>query len=366
MNAYDIFCQDLMDDELNRARTDRQRYYSILRESLREEIMAGGRCELLQHYAKRLEPGAPGYMYLLDAGALWECFDAIFCSRRFPRPLGEGFPFIMKDGRRMPWPEVKRLQDQQALPVAVVDEQLRRRIESLNRYAHTPLEERRKVIPQAVNEGAKLTVTSAIDVPPIPVPGADSPAEVPAEVLEVRSLLAQREQELARVLAENETLRAEAKRKPNRPGAQPEDEELLVDMLLKNRLAEAAERWQRIDSDLAERVRSLEKLEAACAAARTDLERVNRQIEVDREELEECRSRKQHADEEAARIRIARTEAEKEVAASLAAKEAEQRALAHAQEELVRLNEELQEIRRLRSSTGDAIEQTRWQKNALS
>ena len=30
---------------------------------------------------------------------------------------------------------------------------------------------------------------------------------------------------------------AEAKRKPNRPGAQPEDEELLVDMLLKNRLA---------------------------------------------------------------------------------------------------------------------------------
>lgn len=355
MNAYEIFCQDRLDDDLHRHSTSRQQYYSVLRESLKAEIMAGGRCELLHHYAARLEKGGMEHMYLLDAAALWECYDAVFCSRRFPRPLGEGFPFPMEDGRRLPWQEVARLSDMQALPVAVVDTQLRSRLECLCRYAGASMQERKQIIPVGVDERARLRMAAAAGVKRCPE--AKAVPEESGEVLRLR-------EQLARANAECESLREAARQTKSRP--QTEDEESVVDMLLKNRLNEAAERLRAVNAELAEKVRALQHMEHDAEDAHARLKETVRRIREEEEEAEACRRSQREAEEAAARAGEACEQARRDAARARQEQQAAEDELACTLQELSRINGEVQETRRRLCAASGALEMTSRQHKALS
>ena len=359
MSAYEIFCQDVKDDELKRGSTNRQRYYSTLREALKNEVAAGGRCELLHHYAKRLDKDGPAYMYLLDAAALWECYDAVFCSRRFPRPLGEGFPFPMQDGRRLPWQEVERLSNMQALPVAVVDAQLRSRLESLCRYAGASLQERKLILPGEVDERAHLKLAPAAEAARAAVPEKAGEADASEEVLRLR-------EQLAQALAECGTLREAAKQAKARPLPQAEDEETLVDMVLKNRLAEASSRLQGVNSELAEKVHMLQRMEHDLEDARARLKETVRRLHEDEEEAEACRRNQREADEAAARAGEACEQARRDAARARQEKQAAEDELSGALQELSRVNGELQEAKRRLHAAHSALELTSRQHKALT
>ncbi|MBR3763764.1 MAG: hypothetical protein IKK57_04335 [Clostridia bacterium] len=357
MSAYEIFCQDVKDDELKRGSTSRQRYYSVLREALKNEVAAGGRCELLHHYAKRLDKDGPAYMYLLDAAALWECYDAVFCSRRFPRPLGEGFPFPMQDGRRLPWQEVERLSNMQALPVAVVDAQLRSRLESLCRYAGASLQERKLILPGEVDERAHLKLAPAAEAARAAVPEKDGEADASEEVLRLR-------EQLAQALAECGTLREAVKQAKSRP--QTEDEESVVDLLLKNRLAEAAGRLQAVNGELAEKARLLQSMEHDVEDARARLQETARRLREDEEEAEKCRRSQQEVDEAAARAAEACEQARRDAARARQEKQAAEDELASTLHELSRVNDEVQAARRRLCEAKGALEMTGRQHKALT
>lgn len=376
MSAYEIFCQDLMGDELARRDTSRRAYYQSLRTALIGEVQSGGRCELLNHFAGRLEQGAPGYMYLLDAAALWECYDIIFGSVRFPRDLGVGFPINLGDYRRLSWEEADRLNRANALPAAVLDAQLKARLQNLVAYAQGSRKER-DTLPRPGADGRACLVTVPVaGAGRIPVSGEKAEKgrkETAGELKSLQDRLALQTQELARMTAERDALLAERDalqgdviRLQNRPRVQSAEDGTLLELVLNSRIAEAAERARETDAALKDKVCELQSAQQTLQERQEQLQTTLTLLEEQAAAAQDMRANEQDAETAAAQAREAFEEAQRGIARAAGEMEEAQKQQAAADAELADLLERLQDQKRRLAASRDAIELTRRQLDRLS
>lgn len=364
MNAYELFCQDLMGDELIRAKTDRRAYYNALRQALREELAAGAPCALLEHFSRRLSPQAPAGMYLLDAAAIWECYEATLGGLRFPRDIGQGIPFPLSGGRRLSWADTQRLSDARALPVAVIEQELRARLEGLIAYGKAPAEKRAALNVPPVNPRAKLETMDARSAGAIPAPEGAKEALVQAAPHTDEQLEACRKQ-LACLQQERDALKAELARAQSRPQTDVEELLQVADMILYNRMAEAAEKARGTGSALETELQRLQELQLSLAQAQEKLRLTREQMQAGAVQLDALHAQQRAADQalEAARRECAK--AQQDAAVRLQEKQAAEMALAEAQGRLERANAELRELQRRIARTGEAADMTRRQADRL-
>ncbi len=307
MNAYELFCGDLKGDELTRTDADRRTYYIALRDMLRKELAAGAPCEMIRHYGRRLQAGAPGYMYLLDAAALWECYDAVVEGLRFPRDIGLGMPFPISGGKRLSWREVQKQSDMRALPVAVVDEELRARLVALVAYEKTPVEKRKALHLPKVNVRACPATADARKAPP--PPGEDDAAET----ARLQAQLEEQKKEIARLTADCDALQRKVETLEKRPRV-PVGEDELSELILNKHTAAALELARSIGSRLQEALQQQADAERTVAELQEQLRTATEQLQADVTQAAALRTRQETAQREAAQARQeceqARTEAE--------------------------------------------------------
>lgn len=364
MNAYELFCRDLMGDELIRAKTDRRAYYNALRQALREELAAGAPCELLEHFSRRLSPYAPAGMYLLDAAAIWECYEATVGGLRFPRDIGQGIPFQLSGGRRLSWADTQRLSDARALPAAALDAELRARLEGLIAYGKAPAEKRAALVVPPVNPRAKLETMDVRSVGAIPAPG--SVKEAPVQTApHVSAQLEECRQQLACLQQERDALRAELARAQSRPQADAEALLQVADMILYNRMAEAAEKARGTGSALETELQRLQELQGSLAQAQEKLYMTREQLQAAAAQLDALHAQQRAADQALDAARCDCEKAQRDAAACLQEKQMAEKALAEAQGRLERANAELRELQRRIARTGEAAEMTRRQADRL-
>lgn len=362
MKAYEIFCQDVMGDELRRTGSDRRTYYNNLRQALRTELSAGAECELVEHFAKRLEEGSAQYMYLLDAAALWECYEATVDGLRFPRDIGSGMPFPVANGSRMSWPEVQRQSDMHILPVAVLDDELLARIRALVIYAQTPLAERDCMPLPVVNPRARLTTADARTAGAIPAPG--KPASVQDEA--VQEQVAAYQQRIAQLEAERDALQTEVTRLEKRPQQENEEMVQLADLILHNRMAEAAALARRLGGTLDESLQHMQELQQNVAQLQEQLRQAQEQMQADSAQAEALRAQQQAAAQRVQEIRVECEQVQADAVAAQQARKVAERSLSDARAELSQENARLREAQGQLARTTDAVTLTRMQADRLS
>lgn len=363
MKAYELFCQDVKGDELIRANTDRRAYYNTLRQMLRTELMAGAECELLAHYARRLEDGAPGYMYLLDAAALWECYEAALSGpRRFPRDIGQGLPFPLANGGRLSWMEVQRQSDLGTLPVAVLDEALRARISALVAYMNSQEAECGGLEANVPDPRARLAMAEARVAGRIPAPGA-APA---AQAEEDAPQSAQLQEQITRLQAERQSLQAELEHLKNQPRQGNEELVQLVDMLLHSQMAEAAALARRLGGEVKESVQRAQELQQTVTQLQEQLHSAQEQQQADLAQVAALRTQQQTALQCAREAREACEQAQADALAAQQARQEAEKQLGQARETLMGENARLRELQGRMARTHSAAELMRRQADRLS
>lgn len=342
MKAFEIFSRDLAGNEFSRVGSDRRTYYLSLRQALKEEVSANVDSGLLAHYGKLLKQSAPAQLYLLDAAALWECHEAVIGAMRFPRDIGQGFPFMV-GGRRLSWSEVQQLSDAGTLPVAVLDDELRARLTGL--MAHIANRSRligRSEIP-AVNGRATLATENRATSP---VSASQKTQEAPcntAELTSLREKVQQLEAEIARL------------------NSQPHhdyDAAYTAELILRNRMDEALAQARQAGGRLQEALEQLIREQAESA----DLAEQAAQAEA---ELQALRIQKASAAKAAAAAQAERDQLQREAAECLQAKEAAEAELAAVRQQLSDSNAALRKAQRLAADTAAAARLTHMQAERL-
>ena len=370
MKAYELFCQDLRGDELVRSNTNRKTYYNTLREALRAELTAGASCELLAHYARRLEDGAPGYMYLLDAAALWECYEGVLNGpRRFPRDIGPGFPFTMASGVRITWPEVQRQSDMGVLPVAVVDDALRARISGLVVCMNTPVAERAaRLRATAADPREKIAMADASAAGKIPVPGEDTP-EKPAiapEGTALQAQLAECQQALAKMRREYDAIHTELTQLRSQPRQSNEEMVQLVEMILHGQMTEAAALAQRLGGEVNEIVQRVHETQKTVTLLKGELDKATEQLQADTAQHEAIMRQYDNITHRMAEVRQACEQAQTDAAAVQQENREAEKQLSEAMETLRSENARLREIQTRMARVNAAADLTRRQADHLS
>lgn len=370
MKAYELFLQDLKGDELVRVNTDRRVYYNTLRQTLRTELMAGARSELLEHYARRLEADAPRYMYLLDAAALWECYEAALEGpRRFPRDIGQGLPFPMDNGRRLTWMNVQHQSDMGTLPVAVVDDALRTRLCALVTYMNTPEAERASLQPPAVDARARLAMADAHMAEKIPAPGAEAASAAPAptpELAQLQAALKEQQAKIDRLEAERSSMQSDLEQLRREPRQGNEELVRLMEMILHNQMAESAALANRLGGEVNESVQRAQELQQTVKQLQAQLDDAQEQYRADLARAEALRAQRQAEEQRAAEARQACAQAQEDAAAAQQAKQAAEKALSEAHETLSQENARLRELQARMARVNGAAALTRRQADRLS
>lgn len=352
MKAYELFQQDQVGSSmLNRDdRRERRQYYLTLREALREECAGGGRCDLITELGERLKQKQLPVMYLLDAAAVWECYEHVIEGSRFSRDIGRGLPFPV-EGRILPWDEVQRLSGNGNLPVAVVDDELGNRLMALVSYAAARgvLRERLPVNmraglytadPRSVqlpeNKPEKLPEEKT---PPVKTP-ADSP--VPNGETQLR---------LDALLAENAALRSQLQQLQMHQNNTRDYAIRAANSFLAGKTEEA----RAIASQLEEKLQSaVEELESAVTARRTleeGIARAAEKLETERTQTEALRRQEQEVRQSTEAMRSEREQAQRDAAQSAEEQKAAQAELDAA---MALLRTRTQTLRSLRQKAADA------------
>lgn len=356
MKAYELFSRDLAGGEFTRVATDRRAYYHALRQALKDEVFAGAECALLTHYGRLLEKPAPVCLYLLDAAALWECYEAVIDGMRFPRDIGQGFPFLV-GGRRLMWSEVQKLAEAGTLPVAVVDDELRARLSGLLAYAASGGKKNGAALP-AVNGRATIRTAEARTVAAQPA----APAPAPQENGEIARLQAQVKQLEAESIAQ----RAEIDRLSSKGRSDYDAAAYTAELILHNRMEEAAAQGRQLGGRLQEELEKLTKLQAEVAALREQAAQAEAQLLAEQAQAEAFLVQLESARRAAAAARSECEQLQLDAAESLREKQQAEQRLSEARAELSRQNAELRELQRQLAQTSAAAELTRRQAERLS
>lgn len=357
MNAYELFSRDLMGDELSRTKTDRRTYYNALRQTLREELAAGASCELLAHYGKRLTSGSVGHMYLLDAAALWECYESVVGGLRFPRDIGQGLPFPAANGSRLTWSEIQRQSDLRTLPVAELDGELTARIEALVLYAQTPVSKRAALRPAPVNPRARLAMVEARTVAPIPAPGA---AEAEAQS-KLQEQLAQHQETIARLQAERDALAADVARLEKRPQVNYEEVLQVSEMILQDRIIEAANKARQLNVQLQADLQRLMEADRMVADLQGQVDSATEQLQADVAQERALRTQRETVRQAAEEARRACDQAKADAAEARREKQEAEQQLSQARQELSEYNASLRETQSMLARVAAAGDLTRRQ-----
>lgn len=379
MKAYELFSRDLAGNELTRVATDRRAYYHALRQALKDEVSAGAECELLKHYGEMIgaeysveseqgyaeyvygqgmEQSAPVYLYLLDAAALWECYEAVIDGIRYPRDIGQGFPFLV-GGRRLMWSEVQRMAEAGTLPVAVADDELRARLSMLLADMESFGAKYAKLSGPAVNNRATLQTA---EVRIAAQPAASAPAAVRQEDGEIARLRAQVKQ----LETENAAQRAEIDRLSSKGRADYDAAAYTAELILHNRMEEAAAQGRQLGGRLQAEVERLMQLQAEVNELKEQAAQTEAQLQAERAQAEGFRAQLQAARQAAQDARGECEELQKAAAEGLQEKQETEERLTRARAELSRQNAELRELQRQLAQTAAAAELTRRQAERLS
>lgn len=357
MKAFELFSRDLAGSELTRVGSDRRTYYHALRQALKDEVSAGAECELLTHYGKLLEVPAPAYLYLLDAAALWECYEAVIDGIRFPRDIGQGFPFPV-GGRRLMWSEVQRLADAGTLPVAVADDELCARLSGLLTYAAARGPKGMAVL--GVN--SRATIQTAEARAAAPVKAAPAATVAPAEDGELARLQAQVKQ----LEKESAAQREEIERLSSKGRRDYDAAAYTAELILHNRMEEAAAQGRQLGGRLQEELERLTKLQAEVNELKEQSAQTEAQLLAGRAQADAFRTQLEAARQAVAAAVTECAQLQRDAAEGLRAKQEAEQRLNEARAELSRQNAELRELQRQLAQTAAAAELTRRQAEQLS
>jgi len=373
MKAYERYQQDMAGgSELHRAHTDRQEYYQQLRQTMREECLSENGCRLLENFSQRREAGQLERLYLLDAAAIWECYEVVIDGHRNLRDLGLGLPYPV-EGRILPWDEVQRLADEGALPVAVVDEETGKRLAALLRCCTSGgiLRDAADVDPRA------HIVTQAPD--PDPDPAQDPSYLVPSH----ESMLAAENDALQRLVMnkslqvseltdqvgdlkrEVEELRSKLAQLRQHQDSARDYAALAARSILEGHTAEAQTAAARLNTQLQQAFRELERAVAERQKAEATLARTQEQLASDRAQLQALRQQERTARQSIASACTARKQAQKDAAQAVQDQDAAQAELEAASARLAAATQALRELRRKIAETNRAADLTQRQADAL-
>ena len=362
MKAYRLYQKDLIgENPFLRTVTDRRQYYQKLRSALKE-CAPGQKNELLDHLLRQVEKKRVTQLYLLDAAALWECYEGLVAGIRVARDTGRGLPFPV-DGRTLPWAEIQRLSDMGELPAAAVDAELKARLIALDKLLNG--RKRPKAAP-AVNPRATLLTG---EPPEVDIALRDQPAEEKSTRRENNQLRKENEQLQMRVKEleqENAALQA---RQAKTATIQETDREFAARAarrILEGKTQEAQEAISQLDEQLQGAARALEEAVARQQELKKSRDEALKELEEGRAGLEEIRKQEQEVSAELCSLRQEREQAQMAAGRAVLEKQEAQQELQAAQEQLGMVTQSLREARRQVADTQKARRMTQRQLEAIS
>lgn len=361
MKAYELYLQDQVDgNEFRRDATmERRQYYLELRQALRAECAGGRKCELLEKFGTRMDEKQLEYMYLLDAAAVWECYEGLIEGSRFTRDIGPGLPFKVK-GRTLPWSEVQRQSDEGTLPAATVDAQLWDRLTALLNFcaARGVLKNR----PQ-VDACATLQTVSLRDVKPDdsrPDSGAAEDTQAQSEQLD--SLTRQ----LDALRSDNQTLRSQIEQLQQHQETTRDYAVRAASSILAGKNEEARALAGQLEEKLQLAVEELEKTVTDCRELEERIAKAQEKLVVDRAQLQALRQQELEATEAVINARSEREQAQQDASRALQEQQATQAELDEAMARLGTQTRTLRDLRQKADSARKACELTQRQIEGLS
>lgn len=380
MKAYEMFCQDITENELTRSPADRRTYYLQLRQQLREELTGGESCELLKYLAKRLDAKTPTYMYLLDAAVIWECYEGVIDGLRFPRDIAQGVPVPLQDGRRLSWNDVQRLSEKGTLPAVQVDGELSARLKALADFAAAGGKKRPGDVKPAVNPRARLCSVEAREAVAQPAPGKkgiigglkdlfgghdkeDEPKK-DESVVRLQAQLKKQEEQIARLQAEKEALSAEADKLRAQPPATAIDP--LMELVLRGKMTEAVTEAGKINAQVEMKMRELQQARLSVEQLQEQAKEADSLLQATQAQMNALRASLYAAVEEEVVVRSEIESVQAETTARQQERQAAEARLNEARAELSRQNAALRTLQRKLAETDEAASLTRRQVDRLS
>lgn len=361
MKAYRLYQKDLVaENPFLRTVTDRKQYYQKLRSALKE-CAPGQKNELLTHLLRQVEKKHATQLYLLDAAAVWECYEALVGGVRIPRDIGRGLPFMV-DGRMLPWAEIQRLSDQGELPAASVDAELLARLTALDKYLTG--KSRPKDMP-AVNPRATL---STGEPPEVDITLRDVPQEKPGrrESTQLRKENEQLQKRVQALESENAALRD---RQAKAAAVQESEREMAAraaHRILEGKTQEAQEAIGQLDEQLQGAARALEEAVARQQELQMSRDEALKQLEAEKTSLESLRREEMEVSDSLRSIRTEREQAQLAAGRATLEKQEAQQELEKAQEQLGMVTQSLREVRRKVEETNKARRMTQRQLETIS
>lgn len=339
MKAYELYQRDQVNgDEFARdGGRERRQYYLELRQTLRDECASGRPCELVEALGVRMDKGKLPHMYLLDAAAVWECYENAIEGSHFLRDIGPGLPFPI-GGRMLKWSEVQRMAGEGTLPVAVVDAELRERLGALRRFCAGRGHAKAKT---AVNLRATLQTAAPCEAAMPETSGRkESGTSAPADGKATGP-----NRQLEALRTENAALRSQLEQLQQYRETTREHAIRAAESILAGKNEEARAFASDLEETLQAAVQGLEKTAADCRALEERIAQAKEQLEADRTQFSALRQQEQEAKQRAAAARSEREQAQRDATRAVQEQQAAQAELDAAS---ARLNTELQTLRALR------------------
>lgn len=383
MKAYELYKNDQAGSELLRKPTSRREYYMALRQALQDE---GGRADgLLRRLEEAVEAGQ-SRLYLLDAAAVWECYEAVVDCTRFPRDLSRGFPFMVR-GRTLPWSEVQSLSDAGRLPVAVADEQLRARLAALCAPDGKPAD-RAQVNPRARLEVAEPEIPAPRTVSPeedkapcapwLPqAEAASAPFAPPAYAqavyaqpvqadTEAKLRLEELQRENLALASDNRLLRGQLEQMRTYRESERDYAVRAARCILDGQLEEARSAAEGLSGELQAMLTELETVVTGRAMMEQQLEELHTRMDADVAQTEAFRRQLEEAQKAAEKAQEDREKAQESAGRAMAEKQAAEEELEKSRQQLASLTQSLRQLRTRMVQSGEASELMQRQLEALS
>lgn len=362
MKAYRLYQKDLVgENPFLRTVSDRRQYYQKLRSALKE-CVPGQKSEMVTCLIKQVERKRVTQLYLLDAAALWECYEALVSGIRVARDTGRGLPFQV-DGRTLPWAEIQRLSDKGELPAATVDAELKARLIALDKLLNG--RKRPKAAP-AVNPRATLRTGEA---PEVDIALRDQPVQEKPSRRDSSQLRKENEQLQMRVKELEKENAALQDRQARAAAIQETDREFAARAarrILEGKIQEAQEAIGQLDEQLQGAARALEEAVARQQELQRSRDEKMKQLEEEKTSLESLRLEEKEAAESLRTLRTEREQAQLAAGRAALEKQEAQQELQAAQAQLGMATQSLRETRRKVEETRKARRMTQRQLEAIS
>lgn len=382
MKAYELYMNDQAGGMFSRKATLRRTYYMDMRKALKDEATSREAGGLIDGLAKVIREGQKA-LYLLDAAALWECYATVIDGKTFPLDASLGLPFRM-NGRRLSWSEINSLSQTGKLPVAVVDDQLRARVEALAAHighcaaaAGLPQVDPQATLTMAEPEQAVVTapmpefapVVEAVPVPAAPVVpvaavvSAAQPAAAEAQLQQRVETLLREKQALE---AANHTLRGQLEQMRSYRENEREYAVRAARCILTGQMEEARTYTESLSAELQGLLGEMERIASERFTVETYMNELKTRMETDAAQTAALRSQQAAAEQAVKAAQEDREKAQESAEKAMAEKAAAEAELAKARQQLAELTQSLRVLRVRMTKTTEAAGQTGRQLASLS